>query len=150
MTKRTGFIITATYFVPIDKKDFAKQAAAYATMAEIEKTGMLPADFSGAILSVKAKQGTADVPDAPQGTQPDRTDPANWPLTTDHLPDGAEVLESTTDLAGHIFQTIRLADGTETFRRITAEQNDAELAAAPVTEMVGDKITKRGGKPVSE
>jgi len=134
MTKRTGFLITATYFLPIDKKDFAKQATAYATMAEIDKTGTLPADFSGTLLSVKAKQGTADIPDAPQTTsEPDKTDPASWPLTTEPLPADAVVLESTTDLAGHIFQTIRLVDGTETFRRVTAEQDAAEQDQASAT-----------------
>lgn len=142
MTKRTGFLITATYFLPIDKKNFAAQAATYAAIAEVEKTGTLPADFSGTLISVKAKQGSADVPDAPQtpSNEPDHTDPASWPLTSEPLPADAAVLESTTDLAGHIFQTIRLADGAETFRRITAEQNQSELdAAARLAEATGTK-----------
>lgn len=137
MTKKTGFIITATYFVPIDKKDFAKQALAYATMAEIDKTGTLPADFAGTLLSVKAKQGSADIPDAP--TQPEGQ-PGDVPLTTEPLPADAIVLESATDLAGHIYQTIRLADGTETGRRITAEQDASEQdAAARLAEATGGK-----------
>lgn len=72
MTKQTGFLITATYFVPIDKKDFSKQAAAYATMAEIEKTGALPADFDGQLISVKAKQGAHTPTELPSATdEPD-------------------------------------------------------------------------------
>lgn len=141
MTKKTGFIITATYFVPIDKKDFALQAKAYATMAEIDKTGTLPADFAGNLISVKAKQGSVEVDDAQTGIpSPDKADPASWPLTTEPLPSDAAVISSTTDLAGHIFQTIRLADGTETFRRITAEQDQAELdAASRLAEATGGK-----------
>lgn len=149
MTKKTGFIITATYFVPIDKKDFAKQAAAYATMAEIDKSGTLPDDFAGSLLSVKAKQGSADVPDVPDApaasttTERNPNDPASWPLTTEPLPADATVISSDTDLAGHIFQTIRLVDGTETFRRMTAEQNQAELdAAGRLAEATGKTKTK--------
>ena len=65
MTKRTGFLITATYFLPIDKKNFAAQAATFSAIADIESTGKLPADFAGTLLTVKAKQGSADVPDSP-------------------------------------------------------------------------------------
>lgn len=126
MTKKAGFLVTATYFLPIDKKDFAKQAATYQAMAEIEKSGKLPPDFTttAVLVAVKAKQGSADVPDAaPAG---DRQDPANWPLTTDPLPDGASIIESVDALDASVFQTIRLEDGTETFRRITAAQDKAE------------------------
>lgn len=131
MTKKSGFLITATYFLPIDKKNFAAQAKTFTAIADIEKTGTLPADFAGTVISVKAKQGSADIPDAPQtASEPDKADPASWPLTSDPLPADATVIEATTDLAGHIFQTLKLADGTETFRRITAEQDAAERAAA--------------------
>jgi len=71
MTKRTGFLITATYFLPIDKKNFAAQAATFSAIAEIEKSGSLPADFAGELISVKAKQGSAEVPDtAPNPDEP--------------------------------------------------------------------------------
>lgn len=134
MTKKQGFKVTIVAFVEIDKKDFGKQAKAFETMDAITKTGKVPADFltSATILSVAAKQGGADVPDAPtSGDQGDKTDPANVPLTTDPLPAGATVLEATTDLAGHIYQTVRLADGTEIGRRITAEQDKAETGSIP-------------------
>lgn len=141
MTKKSGFLITATYFLPIDKKNFAAQAATFSAIAEIEKTGTLPADFAGTLIAVKAKQGSADIPDAPQtASEPDKSDPASWPLTDQPLGDDATILEYTTDLAGHIFQTIRLADGTETFRRITAEQDQAERDAAARLEAA------KGGK----
>lgn len=123
MNKKTGFLITATYFLPIDKKNFAAQAATFSAIAEIEKTGTLPADFAGTLIAVKAKQGRADIPDVPQSAD---VDPKDVPLTTDTLPADAVILEATTDLAGHIYQTIRLTDGTETGRRITAEQDQAE------------------------
>jgi hypothetical protein len=58
MAKQSGFFVNVRYFVPIDKKDFAKQAAAYSTMAEIEKEGKLPADFAGDVIDVKVKQGS--------------------------------------------------------------------------------------------
>lgn len=64
MSKKPGFIVTATYFIPIDKKDFKRQAATYAAMSEIEATGKLPEDFDGTLIAVKAKQGSADVPEA--------------------------------------------------------------------------------------
>lgn len=149
MAKKTqGFHVRIDAFVTIDKTDFGKQAAAYAMMDAIKKTNKLPDDFftTAVILDINGKAGSAELsPTATSGDQGDKMDPANWPLTTDPLPEGATVIESTTDLAGHIFQTIKLADETETFRRITAEQDAAEQATA--TEMVGDKVTKRGGKP---
>lgn len=69
MTKKTGIIVTATYFVAIDKKDYAKQSAAYAALAKIEETGALPDGFidTATVLSVKAKQGSTDVADATGG-----------------------------------------------------------------------------------
>lgn len=133
MTKKAGFLVTLSYFLPIDKKDYAKQAATYQAMAEIEKTGRLPADLISTAILVgvpKVKQGNQDVPDAPAGDQGDKQDPATWPLTADPLPDGAVILESSEALDLSVFQTIRLEDGTETFRRISAEQNAAEVAAA--------------------
>lgn len=132
MTKKFGFNIRLDAFLEIDKKDFSKQAEAFALMAEIEKTGKIPATFfeRAKVLGLTVKQGNADIPDAPAGgEQTDKADPANWPLTTDPLPEGAIVLEATTDLAGHIFQTIRLVDGSETFRRISAEQDKAETGS---------------------
>jgi len=137
MTKRPGFIITANYFLPIDKKNFAAQAKTFAAVAEIEANNKLPADFAGTLLTVKAKQGSADIPDAPQTAT---VEPKDVPLTTEPLPADAVVLETTTDLAGHIYQTIRLADGTETGRRITAEQDQAEQdQAARLAEATGGK-----------
>jgi len=137
MTKRTGFLITATYFLPIDKKNFAAQAATFSAIADIEATGKLPSDFAGTLLTVKAKQGSADIPDAPQTAT---VEPKDVPLTTEPLPADAVILETTTDLAGHIYQTIRLADGTETGRRITAEQDQAEQDAR------GRAEAAKGGK----
>jgi len=103
MTKKTGFLITASYFLPIDKKNFAAQAATYAAIADIEKTGTLPADFAGTLIGVKAKQGSADIPDAaPTTSEPDKTDPASWPLTTEPLPADAVILESATDRSGAV------------------------------------------------
>lgn len=67
MTKKSGFKIRVDYFVEIDKKDFGKQAAAFAMIDTITKTGTLPADFSGVVLEVSAKQGSADVQDVPAG-----------------------------------------------------------------------------------
>lgn len=142
MTKRTGFLITATYFLPIDKKNFAAQAATFSAIADIEATGKLPDDFAGTLLTVKAKQGSADIPDAAaEPAEPvGGNEPADVPLTTEPLPSGAVVLESTTDLAGHIFQTVRLEDGTETSRRITAEQDQAEQdQATRLAEATGGK-----------
>jgi hypothetical protein len=125
MTKKQGFKVTIVAFVEIDKKDFGKQAKAFETMDAITKTGKVPADFltSATILSINAKQGGADVPDAAKG---DEFDPATWPLTTEPLPEGATVLAATTMLDTSIFQTVRLVDGTETSRRISAEQDAAE------------------------
>jgi len=142
MTKRTGFLITATYFLPIDKKNFAAQAATFSAIADIEATGKLPDDFIGELISVKAKQGSTDAAPVAETTttEPDMTDPAKWPLTTEPMPADAVILEATTDLAGHIFQTIRLVDGTETFRRLTAEQDQAEQdQAARLAEATGGK-----------
>lgn len=130
MTKTPGFHIRIDAFIPIDKKDFAKQAAAYQTIADIQKNNALPAGFfdTATIIGITPKQGAADIPEPASASETalDATDPASWPLTTDPLPEGATVLEATTDLGGNIFQTVRLADGSETFRRITVEQYDAE------------------------
>lgn len=138
MTKTKGFKLRIEAFLPIDKKDFNKQAAAFATLAEIERTGKLPAGFFDqvTILGIDAKEGSAELP-APDYIN----DPATVPLTTDPLAEGAAVLEATTALDGSIFQTVRLVDGTEVFRRISAEQDAAEQAAAG---------GKRGRKPAAE
>ncbi len=124
MTKTKGFNIRIDAFVALDPKNFTAQAAAFALIGTLQDTKKLTPEFIAAatILDVNAKQGSAELP-AVTGEQPD---PANVPLTTDPLPEGAVVLESTTDLTGHIFQTIRLVDGAETFRRISAEQDKAE------------------------
>lgn len=63
MTKKTGFKVRIEAFVEVDKKDFKKQADAYATMAKIEETGTLPADFleTATILGVTAKAGSAEI-----------------------------------------------------------------------------------------
>lgn len=151
MTKKTGFKVNIVAFVEIDKKDFGKQAAAFAMMDTITRTGKLPDGFmaSASILAINAKQGSADIPDQP-ASEPDKNDPASWPLTTDGLPDGATILEQSEALDLSVIQTIRLADGTETLRRISADQAAAEDAASAPNEMVGDKVTRRGGKPVTE
>lgn len=137
MTKKAGFLVTATFFLPIDKKDFAKQAATFKAMADIQATNTLPPDFTATatLIGVKAKQGSADIADTPsadanQGQRPDPNDAATTPLTSDPLPEGATVLEAATALDGSIFQTVRLADGAEVFRRISAEQDAAERAPA--------------------
>jgi hypothetical protein len=126
MTKKFGFIIRLDAFLEIDKKNFAKQAEAFALMAEIEKTGKLPAEFfeRAKVLGLTVTQGNKDVPDAAKTG--DEFDPATWPLTTDPLPEGATVTAATTMLDTSIFQTVRLADGSETSRRISAEQDAAE------------------------
>ena len=72
MTKRTGFLITATYFLPIDKKNFAAQAATFSAIADIEKTGKLPADLAGELTTVEAPQGSTDAaPVAEAAPNPD-------------------------------------------------------------------------------
>lgn len=38
MAKQQGFHVAVKYFLPIDKKDFAKQSAAYGMMAAIGET----------------------------------------------------------------------------------------------------------------
>jgi hypothetical protein len=129
MTKKQGFKVRIDAFVEIDKKDYGKQAAAYAMMDAVTKSGKLPADFwtSAVILGISATPGGAEVPDAPKN---DGGGPADVPLTTDPLPEGAIVLEATTGLDGLVFQTVRLADGTEVGRRISAEQDATEQASA--------------------
>lgn len=74
MTKTKGFKLRIDAFLPIDKKDFTKQAAAYATLAEIKQTGKLPDGFLDqvTIIGVEAKEGSAELPD---GSLPD-TEPA--------------------------------------------------------------------------
>lgn len=141
MTKKQGFNIRINAFLEIDKKDFARQAKVYGLIDGITKTGKLPDDFfaTATIVGIDAKQGTADIPDAPPADQGERPDAANTPLTTDPLPDGAIVLESAEALDLSVFQTIKLVDGTEQFRRISAEQNIAEIAAAEAAAKSGKK-----------
>lgn len=65
------------YFLPIDKKDFAKQAAAYGMMAAIGETQTLPTEFIGAakVVSVSVRQGgyddTSGYGSEPFGEQPE-------------------------------------------------------------------------------
>lgn len=66
MTKTHGFTITVTYFVPIDKTDYGKRAAAYAQMDTITKAGVLPEGFGGLVLEIKAKEGKVELPDEPE------------------------------------------------------------------------------------
>lgn len=129
--KKKGFILTVTAFMETDPKDFAKQAATYTAMAEIEKTGKLPPGMLDTlpILGVVAKPGSRELPPTAP-TKPDPNDANLTPLTTDALPAGATVIEATTALDASIFQTIKLADGSEAFRRISAEQDKAETDAA--------------------
>ena len=129
-TKTKGFKIRLDLFLPIDTDDFGKQAAAYATMDKLQKARQVTPELleAATLMDMSVKIGSEELPDAP-AVEIDKTDPANTPLTTDPLPDGAVILESTDALDASVFQTIRLADGTEHFRRISAEQNDAEMAA---------------------
>lgn len=129
MSKTKGFKVRIDAFVALDPKDYKKTAAAYAAMDEISRTKKLPEGFldNATILDVSAKMGTAEIPAAGTGS-PD--DPAAAPLTTDPLPEGATVLSSATVLDGTIVQTVKLKDGSEVARRISADQAKAEAAAA--------------------
>lgn len=89
MTKTKGFKLRIDAFLPIDKKDFTKQAAAYATLAEIKQTGKLPDGFLDqvTIIGVEAKEGSAELPDAPAvDADPAPVDPPDEPP----LPEVAE------------------------------------------------------------
>lgn len=70
MTKLKGFKIKIDAFLAIDAKDFGKQAAAYATIDGIQKTGKLPDGFldTVTIVGIDAKIGSHEVPDAPANT----------------------------------------------------------------------------------
>lgn len=62
MAKQTGFFVNARYFVPLDKKDFAKQRDAYAMMAAIEQDQKLSAEFieAATLVGVTVKPGGYD------------------------------------------------------------------------------------------
>jgi hypothetical protein len=122
-TKTKGILVTVTFLLPLDKGNFAKVAATYNEVAEIDRSKKLPDDFltRATLVTIATKEGAVELPTAGG----DKNDPASWPLTTDALPEGATVIEASTMLDGNIFQTIKLADDKETFRRISAEQ-DAE------------------------
>lgn len=62
MAKQTGFFVTAKYFVPLDKKDFAKQRDAYAMMANIQQAQNLSAEFieAATLVDVVVKPGGYD------------------------------------------------------------------------------------------
>lgn len=146
-TKTPGFNIRIDAFIPVDKKNFSAQAAAFALVGALQDTKKITPEFlqGATILDINAKLGTADLTAIPAATKTgDEFDPAAWPLTTDPLPEGATVLESTADLGGDIFQTIRLADGTETFRRISDEQDRAETGrdTPPQTDQGKGKASK--------
>lgn len=130
MTKKHGFKIKAEFFLELDKMDFKKQAATYAALAEIQSTGKLPASFleTATVISVSAKAGGYDPDEQASGsTDGDgETGPADTPLTTDPLADGATVVDSMLGLDGNVFQTLKLEDGSEAFRRISADQDTAE------------------------
>lgn len=84
MPKQSGFFVNVKYFIPIDKKDFGKQAAAYATMDAIQKTGALPEGFDGKVVSVAVKAGGYDdaetpVEPAPEGDNPDKISGSDAP-----------------------------------------------------------------------
>ena len=72
-TKQKGFKIRVDYFLPIDKKDFTKQAAAYTLIAGIKSTGQLPADFldQAAVIGIDAKEGSAELPETAPIDPPD-------------------------------------------------------------------------------
>src|SRR5687768_7110574 len=98
MAKTQGFKIRADFFLPLDKKDFAKQRDVYGMIATIQETGKLPDDFLSRVtlISVDARQGGHETPAAP-GT--DLTvDPAATPLTTDPMPEGATLVDSMAAL----------------------------------------------------
>lgn len=153
MAKMKGFKISLDYFLPIDQSDFGKQSAAFALADAIQK-GNIPDDFfkSAIAIGVTVKQGSSDIDIAPPKDDAKDINPADVPLTTDPLPEGATVLEASEALDGSMFQTIRLVDGTETYRRISHEQNAAENPdiEPAATKMEGKKVTERGGKPVAE
>jgi hypothetical protein len=134
MSKKPGFKITIFGFIPIDKKDFKRQAEIYAAMAKLQEPGAKLTPDLLALMTMtappKVGQGSAEVPDAPYQHAGDMNDLANWPLTADPLPEGATVLEASEPLDGSIMQRIKLASGVETMRRISAEQDAAEKAAA--------------------
>lgn len=151
MTKTTGFKIKIEAFLPIDRTSFAKQAAAYQMMDALQTSGKFTQELinSLVITGLVAKVGSADIPDAPDQGDNSLNDPANIPLTTDPLPEGAIVLEAAEALDNTVVMTVRLVDGTEVGRRVSADQYAAETKE-PVTEMEGGKVTKRGYKPASE
>ncbi len=62
MSKQTGFKVKAEFFLPVPKDNFADQAAAYALMADIEKTSVIPPEFltKAALVSVSAKMSSRD------------------------------------------------------------------------------------------
>ena len=80
MTKKSGFKIRIDAFVEIDRKDYGKQAAAYAMMAEITSTNKLPDDFfaKATIISIDAKQGSAEIAE-PAAVEP--KEPVTPPVT---------------------------------------------------------------------
>lgn len=126
MTKKHGFKIRLDLFLELDKSDYRKQATTFAAIAEITEKGKLPEGFLdlATIVGVSAKAGGYD-PDEPAtgGSEPG---PADTPLTTDALPDGSTVADSVIALDGSVFQTLKLEDGSEAFRRISVEQDTAE------------------------
>lgn len=121
MTKKHGFKIRIDAFLELDKKNFGKQAETYGLIAEMQKTGKLPANFfdTAVIVKVDARQGGQDFEDAPG-------DDGDVPLTTEPLAEGSTVIASAMMLDGNVFQTVKLADGTEQPRRVSADQDEAE------------------------
>lgn len=65
MSRQSGYIVTAKFFVPSPKNDFAKQAAAATMMATVTTTKTMPADFLALakLTDISAKYGSQDVPD---------------------------------------------------------------------------------------
>jgi hypothetical protein len=121
MAKTQGFKITATFFLPVDKKNFTAQRDAYGLVAGIQESNKLPDDFLSRVtlIDVSAKQGGHELPAASGGNV---ADPALTPLTTDPLPEGATIVDSVAALDDSIFQNITLAGGTASTRRISAKQ----------------------------
>lgn len=136
--KTRGFKVRIDAFLPINTVDFREQAKAYAAIADMQDKGKIPDGFftQATILKLDVRQGSADIPEPPEFGTVD--DPASTPLTNKPLPEGAEILSQQTGMDQTIIQTVKLKEGNEVIRRISAEQDKTEAAA---------RKSKSGNKP---
>lgn len=60
MAKTKGYIVSAKFFVPIDKKDFGKQVAVLTMMKDIGETRALTPDFlaQATVMDVAIRDGS--------------------------------------------------------------------------------------------